>query len=189
MESNRICGRDVALAAGAFAVGVLGSRLLAPLLAAGQGSLRSRMGADPFDRLIDDHRQILSTLREMESVSTDSPLTRGKVFLTVKRKRAEHAMAEEGIGYPLFHDEADGREDSKHLYDEHADIKIHLFELEMLLKSNEDWSSRVRSLRELIEHHVRDEEDVQFPKLKASLEERKVSRLPAQIRREEAMVL
>jgi len=147
------------------------------------------MGADPFDRLIEDHRHILSTLGEMESVPTDSTLTRAKLFLTLKRTLGKHALAEEDIVYPLLHDEAQSREDSKHLYDEHADIKIHLFELEMLLKSNQDWTSRVRSLRELIEHHVRDEEDVQFPKLKAALEQTRVQRLPAQIRREEAMLL
>ena len=57
------------IAAGGVALGVLGSRLLAPLAAMGSGALPGQAGGDPFDLLEEDHRIILSTLRDMEQDS------------------------------------------------------------------------------------------------------------------------
>ncbi len=98
MEGN--WRRDVAVIAGGVAVGVIGSRLLAPVMASASGTVRARLGADPFDRLIQDHEEIKSILRKMETVGTDAPAQRMKLFLALKRTLAKHAMAEEDVVYP-----------------------------------------------------------------------------------------
>lgn len=186
---SRISSRDIAAIAGGLAVGIIGSRLMMPVLAAGSGSVRGRLGQDPFERLIQDHRSISATLRKMEEAAHASTATRARLFLTLKRTLAKHAMAEEDVVYPILSDQGHSREDAKHLYDEHADMKIHLYELENMLKSGTDWTHRVRSLRTLIEGHIREEEDIQFPKLRDALGSRKVRQLSGQIHREEALVL
>ena len=181
---------DAVKMAGIFAVGLIGGRLLAPLIASASGNMRTRMGADPFDRLIEDHRQILSVLRDMENTGTDSSRAqRGKQLLRVKRMLGKHAMAEEDVVYPLLHDRANAESETRQLYDEHADIKIHLYELEQMLMNNEDWRHRVTSLRTLIETHARQEEEQEFPRLRNILQDRERAMLAGQIRREEALVL
>ncbi len=186
---NNVVWTQIAAAAGGLAVGVIASRLLPPLMAQASGSARARVGRDPFDLLIRDHRHISSLLKEMARVPEGSHPRRLKLYLQLKRTLAKHAMAEEDVVYPLLHGPVGEPEHSKHLYDEHADIKIHLYELEQLLKKNANWSERVQMLSDLIEGHVRDEEEVQFPKMRQFLDQRHTRQVTGEIHREEALVL
>ena len=189
MERNGISMRDITAIAAGVAAGVIASRLLPPMAAQAVGGIRARSGGDPFDRLVQDHRRILSLLDRMQEAPENHRGERTKLFLQLKRTLAKHALAEEDIVYPLLHQEVHAVQESKQLYDEHADIKIHLFELERMLKANENWSRRVESLRDLVERHARDEEQVEFPKLREALDNRKKRTLTQHIRREEALVL
>ncbi len=172
-----------------IAAGVLGSRLLPPILSAGAASRRTRKGDDPFELLIEDHRAIVTCLQNMEELGPDSQVRRGAAFLKLKRTLAKHAMAEEDVVYPLLLRQDDRQEASKHLYDEHADMKVALFELEEMIRNGVDWKDRVRTLRELIESHIEEEENVAFPLLRQKMEESRLPMVSGQISREEALVL
>jgi iron-sulfur cluster repair protein YtfE (RIC family) len=179
----------MAMVASGIALGVLGSRLLPPLLAIGAGAIKSKTGGDPFGKLKDDHRIILGTLSAMEQSEDGSIAKRMPKFLMLKRKLAKHALAEEDVVYPLLNDEAQRQEAAKHLYEEHAEMKILLFEIEAAVMHGEPWTQPVRNLREIIERHVREEEDEQFPKLIEVLNEQRLSEMTAQVHREEALIL
>jgi hemerythrin superfamily protein len=189
MSGNRSAGRDFAVLLGGVAAGIVGSRLLPPLIAMANGSGRVRRGHDPFKLLIEDHRMILATLDQMLEEPKESTVRRSSLYLALKRKLAKHALAEEDVVYPLLHNEGQDTEASKELYDEHADMKILLFELEELLKSGEDWGRQVRSLRDLIQDHVNEEEQAVFPKLRQIFGERQLIKVSGQISREEALIL
>lgn len=66
---------------GGIAVGVIGSRLLPPLMAMGTGMVKSGAGGDPFGRLENDHRLILKALRSMENAPAESTTKRASLFL------------------------------------------------------------------------------------------------------------
>jgi len=189
MNGNQNTKRDLVVAAGGMALGVLASRLLPPLIASANGTIAAKRGDDPFERLIQDHRAIISTLQQMEAAPREAWARRGTLFLKLKRTLAKHAMAEEDVVYPALHDDAMDTHGSKHLYQEHADMKIHLFELERMLKNKSDWTQTVRELRTLIQKHIHDEENVEFPKVRRALSEQQRSDIAGQIRREEALVL
>ena len=189
MRRKHSTGRDLTMLFGGIAAGIAGSRVLPPLIAMLSGSGRVHAGQDPFDRLIDDHRQIRSVLDEMVAAPADSRFKRSRMFLKLKRKLAKHALAEEDVVYPLLHDEPDQAGQSKHLYDEHADMKILLFQLEELLMAGRDWSEPARSLRELVVRHVELEEQTVFPRLRHALSESRQPKVSGQIRREEALIL
>jgi iron-sulfur cluster repair protein YtfE (RIC family) len=174
---------------GGVAAGVAGSRLLPPLISQAIGSLKVRRGADPFERLIEDHRQITALLHQMEQVPDGEMTRRSKLFLQLKRTLAKHAMAEEDIVYPLLQGTAGAADQVRRLYNEHVDIKMHLYELEQLLKARSNWVERVHALRAIIENHARDEEENEFPKLKQSMGQTRHGELASLIRREEALVL
>jgi hemerythrin superfamily protein len=182
-------GRNLAVVAGSVAIGVLGSRLLPPMLAMANGSVRARLGEGPFDRLKQDHRQILAILDQMVEREDDSTMSQGALFLSLKRTLAKHALAEEDVVYPVLHERAHAVEEAKKLYSEHADMKVHLYGLEDALKQGLGWDTRVQALRSLIRRHVEDEESVQFPRLEALMDEQLSRATPAQIRREKAMIL
>lgn len=107
----------------------------------------------------------------------------------LKRKLGKHALAEEDVVYPLLHKQDLGAQPSKELYDEHADIKIFLFKLEETLMSGENWGDTVHSLRSLIQHHVEEEDQTVFPRLRRILGESRAPMVSGQIRREEALIL
>jgi hypothetical protein len=80
-------------------------------------------------------------------------------------------------------------EDAKHLYSEHADIKIHLHALEQMPKNTPEWVQRAGALKRLIEGHTRHEEEVDFPRLREVLEEQAMRQLAGHVQREKALIL
>ena len=189
MANDRSNLRDAAVMLGGIAAGVAGSRLLPPLIGQAMGALNVHRGADPFQRLIEEHRHILSLLGQMEEATPDQMARRTKLFLQLKRTLAKHSMAEEDIVYPLLQGLPDATDQVRRLYNEHVDIKMHLYELEQLLKSRAVWVERVHTLRGIIESHARDEEQNEFPRLRQNLGKARRSEVASLIRREEALVL
>jgi hemerythrin superfamily protein len=188
LHRERPFTRDVAAMASGLAVGVVSSRLLPPLLAGAVGSVRASRGGNPFDRLIQDHRSVLSLLERMARASEASSARRMAAFLALKRALAKHALAEEDVVYPLLRTKGDATVAAKQLYSEHAEMKMQLYELEMALQSGASWADRARSLHALIAGHIREEEEVQFPKLQNLLDPQDQRRLAAKIRSEEALI-
>ena len=172
-----------------IAAGVLGSRLLPPLLAVATGAARARRTDDPFDLLIADHRKIESLLDSMVADPAGSTAKRASTFLMLKRKLGKHALAEEDVVYPILHGEPGSSAQSKELYDEHADIKIHLFEIEEILMRGGDWSEPVNRLRSIVMSHIHEEEHDVFPRLRQQFDETRKSKVSGQISREEALIL
>jgi len=185
---DRWFGRDVATLAGGLAMGVVASRMLPPMLAAAGDSVRVMLGESPFEQLKRDHRRIFTLLDTMLAAD-DSLDEQGALFLVLKRTIAKHALAEEDVVYPVLHTSAGAADAAKRLYEEHADVKIHLYAIETALKTHGNASGPLRSLNDLLRRHIRDEEDVEFPKLQALMDARASRATSGQIRREEAMIL
>ena len=156
--------------AGALALGALGGRLVPPLVAGAMGAMRSQLGHDPFERLKQDHRRILSVLDRMQAATNDSVARRVPMFLLLKRTLGKHALAEEDVVYPILQRHGGAESAAKQLYAEHAEIKIHLYELEAALREGGSWQGRVEPLRSLIAQRARKEEDEELPKLRALLD-------------------
>lgn len=178
--------RSMAAFAGGAMAGVIARRILPPFMAQATGTATGR---DPFDALAQDHRAFLSLLREMEESPPDAVFDRTQHLLRLKRRLTAHALAEEDVIYPLLREQANEVEDTRRLYAEHADMKVHLHALEQMPKDDPRWRDRVRELRMLIERHARQEEEVDFPKLRAMLDERAIARLAGKVQREKAFVL
>ena len=91
--------------------------------------------------------------------------------------------------YPLLHGRGSDPDTSKELYDEHADIKILLFEIEEALMAGRDWTGPVSQLRTLVEGHIEEEEQNVFPRLRQMMAGAQTPKIAGQIRREEALIL
>lgn len=176
------------LAAGVAGGMVLG-KFLPVLFANASGTIRGATGQNPFDGLIQQHRDLLSLLTKMENTSAENSLKRTALALKFKRTIAKHAMAEEDLVYPMLHDEAERAEASEKLYREHASMKIHLFELLRSVKDQAAWTANVRALRAEIEPHARQEENEEFPRLREILNRRQATDLSRKIDQEEALIV
>ena len=191
--SNNEAGWLSARTAISFGAGALlmltASRIAPPFAGRAIGSLRSMAGTDPFEALAQDHRKVLALLEQIEATDKSATMRRGAMLFQVKRMLTAHALAEEDIVYPMLHDDAHRAEEAKKLYREHADIKVRLFELEHKAKDDPSWIEGIRELRRILAEHAREEEQVEFPKLRAALDERRKSNLLGEVHREKSMIL
>jgi iron-sulfur cluster repair protein YtfE (RIC family) len=167
------------------ASGALLGRFLPVLLANASGAA----GGDPFARLIEQHRTLLSLLDKMENLPASDWAKRKVLFFAFKRTIGKHAMAEEDIVYPLLKTQAERHEATQKLYREHASVKIHIFELESAIHQETEWADAVRALRSEIEPHAREEEEVEFPRLRELLDQAGKTRLGRKIHQEEALIV
>ena len=170
-------------------IALVGARLLPPIVARARGAARARSGGDPLVTLLDDHRAIMSHLDAMVEFADSEVFHRAQHLLRLKRRLAAHAMAEEDIVYPALRESVQLNEDATQLYEEHAEMKVLLYKLEQSSKTGEQWHAHATELRTLIEKHMRQEEDVDFPKLRAALDEATSSELASKIELEKASLL
>lgn len=167
----------------------IATRVLPPLMAQAVGMARGAAGRDPFDLLAQDHQHLLTLLDELAESNHNGVIGRTQRLLRLKRRLSAHAMAEENIIYPMLYEQGEEAGNAKQLYEEHAQVKIHLHALEEMPKDDSRWESRVRELRTLIQSHAREEEDVEFPNLRARLDDKQITHLFGEVQREKAMIL
>ena len=187
--SEWISSRD-ALIFGAGALLMLAAARVAPPFAGRAiGSLRAMAGTDPFDALGQDHKKILGLFDLIEATDNSATIRRNAMLLQLKRMLTAHALAEEDIVYPMLHDDAHRQEQAKKLYREHADMKLRLFELEHKAKDDPTWIDDLRALHRIVEEHARDEEQNEFPQLRAALSDGRCATLLGEVSREKSMLL
>jgi hemerythrin superfamily protein len=188
MPGRMKSGGFATFAGGALA-GLLASRALPPLFAQASGMARGAAGRDPFAALAQDHQTILALLTAMAQTPRDAVASRTQRLLRLKRRLSAHALAEEDVIYPALVELGGDHQGAQHLYAEHAEMKIHLYNLEEMPKDDPAWQSQVGELRAIIEGHVREEEDVEFPKLRAALDDQTLARIFGKMQREKALLL
>ncbi|HTV90894.1 MAG TPA: hemerythrin domain-containing protein [Stellaceae bacterium] len=184
-----ISPRDaMAFGAGAL-LALAASRIAPPVAGRAVGSLRAMAGTDPFAALAQDHKKVLALFAAIEETDEASVARRAAMLFQVKRMLTAHALAEEDIVYPMLHDDAQRRDEAKKLYREHADIKLRLFELEHKPKDDPNWIAELRALHRIVEEHTRDEEETEFPKLRAAINQAQCTTLLGEVSREKSMLL
>ena len=68
-------------------------------------------------------------------------------------------------------------------------MKVKLFELEHRAKDDPSWMTELKALHHMIEAHAREEEQMEFPKLRAALDEARCATLLGEVQREKSMLL
>jgi hemerythrin superfamily protein len=124
-----------------------------------------------------DHETVSALFEQMEA-SEDSA-TRGRLLVKLRTELMAHSQAEDVVFYqPLKAAEAT-RDLILEAEEEHRVVTRLLGELERLSAENEKWKARLVVLKELVEHHVEEEEGEMFEKAKAifnSEQERELGR-------------
>ena len=168
-----------------FAVG----RIAPPFAGRAIGSLRSMAGTDPFDALAQDHKKVLALFEALEATDDKAIARRNAMLLQIKRMLTAHALAEEDIVYPMLHDDAHRHDEAKKMYRDHAEMKVKLFELEHKAKDDPSWMADLKALHRIVETHAREEEQTEFPKLRAALDQQQRANLLGEVSREKSMLL
>lgn len=165
------------------------SRIAPPFAGRAIGTMRAMAGTDPFDALAQDHQKVLALFDRIEMTGNSAIARRNAMLLQLKHMLTAHALAEEDIVYPMLCDDAHRREQANKLYRDHAEVKVKLFELEHKAKDDPTWIEDLRTLHRMIATHAREEEQIEFPKLRAALDETRCANLLGEVSREKSMLL
>src|SRR5436190_6042698 len=181
--------RDAMIFGAGALLSLAASRVAPPFAGRAIGSIRAMTGTDPFDALAQDHQKALAMFEAIEATDNSATARRAAMLFQLKRMLTAHALAEEDIIYPMLRDDAHRREQAVKLYRDHAEVKVKLFELEHRPKDDPSWMTELKALHHMIESHAREEEQVEFPKLRAALDEAQCANLMGEVQREKSMLL
>lgn len=117
-----------------------------------------------------DHKE----LRQMFDKLVDSESKSD--FLALRQELVPHMKAEEAIFYPLLMD-GDSREDTLEGYEEHHASELVLKELEKTRVQDERWPAKLKVLKEMVEHHIKEEESKILKSAQSELEKSELQEL------------
>ena len=150
-------------AAAGFAVGLvanLGRKVAVQSLTALKGDWDEGLKAE--------HRLTLKIFDAIEKTEESDVARRKTLLVQLQHALAKHAVEEENVVYPAMRDHGQIEEADKLVHD-HGYVKQYLFDLSEMQADDPAWIGKVRAFRADIEAHVREEEQILFPRLKAAL--------------------
>ncbi len=123
---------------------------------------------DAIELLKADHRKVEKLFKDYDKLVEDDGSYNEKEALaaTICAELSVHAQVEEEIFYPAARDILDEEDLIDEAVVEHASAKDLIAQLADMSPDDDLYDAKVKVLGELIEHHVEEEEDEMFPKLK-----------------------
>jgi len=111
-----------------------------------------------FDILKKEHDKTKELFKQTESKREDH----GNVFSQIGTELTIHMDGEERLLYPVLKEKEPTRDKTLEGWEEHTYIKIVLNDLVGMPREDERWQAKLTVLREMVEHHIEDEEENLF---------------------------
>ncbi len=129
------------------------------------------MAHEFFQILEKDHEEVKGILDKLESQSKGSAKSKEDLFLKLKEELIPHMKGEEKHLYPSLKDGDGTSEIAMEGIEEHHVAETILKELDKLSKDAENWDAKLKVFKEIVEHHIEEEEDELFEAAEDALEE------------------
>jgi hemerythrin superfamily protein len=134
-----------------------------------------------FQLLKEDHQKVSGIFQQLEPTTERAEKTRTELFAKLNEELTIHAKVEEEVFYRAIKQEAETREIVLEGFEEHHVVKMLLKELESMPVDTEQWTAKLKVLKENVEHHVEEEEQEMFQKARQVLSEDDINRLGVQM--------
>ncbi len=140
---------------------------------------------DAIELLKADHKVVADLFAKVEATDeSEHPA----LFEKIKAELDVHTHIEETIYYPKL--KADGTKEIVDItlegIEEHHQVKMFLRELSSLADESEKFEPKLKVLIEDVEHHVKEEEEEMFPKVKSHFDADTLSELGSAMEAEKA---
>lgn len=143
--------------------------------------------SDPATRLLmQDHRNVEKLFKQYEKAKEDDAKKQA-IFQQIYMELAVHTQIEEEIFYPASRPHIDDEETVNEAEVEHASAKDLMAQLQKMKPSDPYYDAKVTVLKEMIEHHVEEEEKEYFPECRKSDMDLKAVGEQLKARKEELM--
>lgn len=120
-----------------------------------------------FKLLENDHAKVAGLFAKIEK--TQDATQREKLFDELAMELTIHTTVEERIVYSRLYEEDEMHEDVAEAREEHRHVSMLLKDMAELSPDSEDWTAKCTVLKEMVEHHVEEEETEMFPKARQLL--------------------
>lgn len=117
---------------------------------------------DVYDAIKRQHDASRQILQQLSDTTTRAEKTRRQLFDTFKRDLWAHNKVEEAVFYSVLRHHKDVRDEALEAFAEHHVLNSLLEELESTPVSNDNWTAKFSALKELLEHHMKEEEGEVF---------------------------
>ncbi|HEY0580541.1 MAG TPA: hemerythrin domain-containing protein [Chloroflexota bacterium] len=118
---------------------------------------------DVLEFLTDEHDEAKAVFKKLEKAEGAEA---GKLFDQLKTMLSLHEELEETYFYPQLKKEEAARDMILEGYQEHHVMDVLIDEISKLKPSAEEWAPKIKVLQENTEHHIEEEEDELFPKVR-----------------------
>jgi iron-sulfur cluster repair protein YtfE (RIC family) len=123
---------------------------------------------DAIDVLLHDHRELRDHIERFRSAEDDD--ARRAAFDELADELAHHTAMEEEVFYPAVTEAEPRTEDEvREGLEEHRVADRLVAEAQAIGPDDGQWEAKVTVLCESVEHHVREEEDELFPKVRGGM--------------------
>lgn len=116
--------------------------------------------------LKEDHRKVRELFAKFGDTSKGAHKTRERLFTDLMTELEIHTQIEEEIFYPALRDAAKN-DDQRRLYfeatEEHHLVDLILPEAEAAREDEDVFAAKITVLREVVNHHLKEEEEEMFP--------------------------
>src|SRR4051794_21786728 len=125
---------------------------------------------DAISLLKDDHKTVEQLFKRFEKAGENAHAEKRQIVDRVIEELSMHAAIEEQLFYPVARATVPGTEGlALEGIEEHHIVKWVLSELERMDPANERFDAKMTVLIETVRHHVKEEEEEFFPKVRAEL--------------------
>ncbi|HZS07312.1 MAG TPA: hemerythrin domain-containing protein [Blastocatellia bacterium] len=119
---------------------------------------------DALELLKQDHRKVAELFDQVEATGEEKE--HQQLFAQIKTELETHTHIEETILYPALQQREELKDMVLEALEEHKQVKTLIREIEGLSKGSERFDAKLKVMGENVEHHVEEEEDEMFPKVK-----------------------
>ena len=136
---------------------------------------------DAITLLKSDHEKVSAIFEKLEPTTERALKTREELFAKLKAELDVHAHIEETIFYPAIIKNEEIKDIVMEGLEEHKQAKTLLREIPNLSDGSEKFEAKLKVLMEDIEHHVKEEEEEMFPKVKKAFDKEELEELGAEL--------
>ena len=128
------------------------------------------MSTDAIVLLKKDHKEILKAFRDFEAAGANAEKTKGRLVDRIIELLTVHTYLENEVMYPRVRELLPELEDDVlESYEEHHVADVLCAELAMMSPSDERFDAKMTVLIESVLHHIEEEEQDWFPKVREGL--------------------
>lgn len=138
---------------------------------------------DAISLLKQDHQNVAQIFEQFEKAGEKAFKTKGGLISKATVELVRHMFAEEQLFYPMARERfgTEGERLSLEALEEHHLVKLLLKELEGMEPDSERYEAKVAVLKEVVEHHIHEEEEQLFPLAQKKLTKNELADLGEQI--------